>query len=72
MDCGTPGLLSITNSQSLLKLKSIESMMPSNYHILYCPILLLTSIFPSTRVFSNESALRIRWPKYWGFMNTQD
>ena len=59
--------LSITNSQSLPKLMSIESMMPSNYLILCCPLLLLPSIFPSIRVFSNELALRIRWPKYWSF-----
>ena len=58
--------MSITNSQSLLKLKSIESVMPSNYLILYHP-LLPPSIFPSIRVFSNESALHIRWPKYWHF-----
>ena len=65
MDCSTPGF-PITNSQSLLKLMSIESVMPSNHLILCCP-LLLPSIFPSIRVFSNESALRIRWPKYWSF-----
>ena len=59
--------LSITNSQSLLKLMSIESVMPSNYLILCHPLLLLPSIFPSIRVFSNESVLRIRWPKYWRF-----
>ena len=59
--------LSITNSQSLLKLMSIESMMPSNHLILCCPLLRLPSIFPSIRVFSNESALLIRWPKYWSF-----
>ena len=59
--------LSITNSQSSLKLKSIESMMPSNYLILCHPLLLLPSIFPSIRVFSNEAALPIRWPKYWSF-----
>ena len=59
--------LSITNSQSLLKLMSIESVMPSNHLILCLPLLLLPSIFPSIRVFSNESALRIRWPKYWSF-----
>ena len=58
--------LSITNSQSLLKLMSIESVMPSKHLILCCPLLLLPSIFPSIRVFSNES-LRIRWPKYWSF-----
>ena len=60
-------LLSFTISQSLLKLRSIESVMPSNHLILYCPLLLLPSIFPSIRVFSNESALPIRWPKYWSF-----
>ena len=59
--------LSITNSQSLLKLMSIESVMPSNHLILCCPLLLLLSIFPSIRVFSNESVLCIRWPKYWSF-----
>ena len=59
--------LSITNSWSPLKPMSIESMMPSNPLILCCPLLLLPSIFPSIRVFSNESALRIRWPKYWSF-----
>ena len=59
--------LSITNSQSLLKLMSIEAVMPSNHLILCCPLLLLPSIFPSIRVFSNESVFRIRWPKYWSF-----
>ena len=59
--------LSITNSKSLLKLISIESVMPSNYLILCHPLLLLPSIFPSIRVFSNESDLHIRWPKYWSF-----
>ena len=58
--------LSITNSRSLLKLLSIKSVMPSNHLILWCP-LLLTSIFPSIRVFSNESTLHMRWPKYWSF-----
>ena len=58
--------LSITNSQSLLKLRSIESVMPSNRLIPY-PFLLPTSIFSSIRVFSNESVLHIRWPKYWSF-----
>ena len=58
--------LFITNSWSLLKLMSIASVMPSNHLVLCCP-LLLPSIFPSIRVFSNESALRIRWPKYWSF-----
>ena len=62
-----PASLSITNYQSLLKLKSIESVMPSN-HLIFCrPLFLLPSIFPSMRVFSNDSALRIRWPKYWSF-----
>ena len=59
--------LSITNSQSLLKFMSIESVMPSNHLILCCTLLLLTSIFLSIRVFSNELALHIRWPKYWSF-----
>ena len=59
--------LSITNSQSLPKLMSIKSVMPSNHLILYCPLLLLPSVFPSIRVFSNESALHSRWPKYWSF-----
>ena len=59
--------LSIMSSQSLLKLMSIESVMPSNHFILYCPCLLLPSIFPSIRVFSNESVLDIMWPKYWSF-----
>ena len=59
--------LSITNSQSLLKLMSIESVMPSNHFILCGPLLLPPSIFPSIRVFSNESVFHIRWPKYWNF-----
>ena len=59
--------LSITIFQSLLKLMAIESVMPSNHLILCRPLLLLPSIFPSIQVFSNESALRIRWPKYWSF-----
>ena len=59
--------LSITNSWSLPKPKSIESVMPSNHLILCCPLLLLPSIFPSIRVFSNESVLHMRWPKYWSF-----
>ena len=67
MDHSTPGLLSITNSQSLLKLMFIESVMPSNHLILCCLLLLLPSNFPSTRVFSNELTLRIRCPKYWSF-----
>ena len=59
--------LSITNSRSFLKLVSIESVMPSSHLILRRPLLLLPSIFPTIRVFSSESALRIRWPKYWSF-----
>ena len=59
--------LSITNSRSLLKLMSIKSVMPSNHLILCRPLLLLPSILPSIRVFSNESVLCIRWPKYWSF-----
>ena len=59
--------LSITNFQNLLKLMSIELMMPSNHHILCHPLLLLPSIFSSIRVFSNESVLHIRWPKDWSF-----
>ena len=59
--------LSITNSQSLLNLMSIKSVMPSNHLILCHLLLLLPSIFPSIRVFSNESVLHIRWPKYWSF-----
>ena len=71
--------LSITNSQSLPKLIAIESVMPSNHLILWRPLLLLPSIFPSIRVVANEAALHIRWPKYWSFsfnispsMDTQD
>ena len=59
--------LSITNSWSLLKLKSIKSVMPSNHLILCHPLLLLPSIFPNIRVFSNRSVLHITWPKYWNF-----
>ena len=59
--------LSITNSQSLPKLMSIESVIPSKHFILCCPLLLLPSILPSIRVFSSESTLRTRWPKYWSF-----
>src|SRR5574340_346774 len=66
MDCSTPASLSITNSQSLLKFMSIDLVMPSNHLILCCP-LLLPSIFPSIRVFSNESILCIRLLKYWSF-----
>ena len=71
--------LSITNSQSLLKLMSIELVMPSNHLILRCPLFFLLSIFTSIRVFSNDSVLHISWPKYWSFSfnispskNTQD
>ena len=64
---GHQASLSITNCQSLLKLMSIKLVVPSNHLILCHPLLLLHSIFPSTRVFSNESALHIRWPKYWSF-----
>ena len=59
--------LSITNSRSLLKLMFIELVIPSNHLILCCPLLLLPSTFPSIRVFSNETALHIRWSKYWSF-----
>ena len=67
LDRGWTACLSISNSRSLLKLMSIESAMPSNHLILCCPLLLPLSIFPSIRVFSNKSVLRIRWPKYWSF-----
>ena len=67
MDCSTPGFPSITNSWSLIKLMSLELVMPSNHLILCHPLILLPSIFPSMRVFSNESVLHIRWPKYWSF-----
>ena len=66
-DCSTKASLSITNSQSLLKLMSIKSVMPSNHLILCRPLLLLPSIFPSIRVFSNELVLHVSWPKYWSF-----
>ena len=66
-DCSMPGLLSITNSRSLLKFMSIESVMPSNHLNLCHPLLLLLSIFPRVKVFSNESVLRIRWPECWSF-----
>ena len=59
--------LSITNSRSLHKIVSVESVMPSNHLILCCSLLFLPSVYPSIRVFSNESALPIRWPKYWSF-----
>ena len=67
MDCSTPGFLSITNSQSLLKLMSIKSVLPSNHLILCRPLLLPPSIFPGIRIFSNESVLHIRWPEYRRF-----
>ena len=67
MDYSTLGFLSITKSCTLLKLMSIESVMPSNHLILYHPLLFPPSIFPSIRVFSNESILHIRWSKYWSF-----
>ena len=67
MDCSTPGFPSVPNSQSLLRLMSIELVIPSNHLIICRPLLLLPSIFPSIRVFSNESVLHIRWPKYWSF-----
>ena len=67
MDHSTQASLSIINSQSLFKLMSIQLVMPSNHLILCRPLLLLPSIFPSIRVFSNESVLLIRWPKYWSF-----
>ena len=67
MDCSTPGFPVLTTSQSLLKLMSTEPVMPSNHLILCRPLFLLPSIFPSIRIFSNELALCIRWPKYWSF-----
>ena len=67
MDCSPPGSRVHEILQSLLKLMSIESVMPSNHLILCCPLLLPLSIFPSIRVYFNESVLRIRWPKYWSF-----
>ena len=67
MDCSTPGFPVFHCSWSLLKLMFIESVMPSNLLILCCPLLLPPSIFPSIRVISSESALCIRWPKYWSF-----
>ena len=67
MNCSMPGLLSITNSLSLLKLMPIELVMPSSHLIVCHPLLLLHPIPPSIRVFSNESTLHMRWPKYWSF-----
>ena len=68
MNCSTPGLLSSTNSRSLLRLTSIKSVMPSSHLILCRPLLLLPPIPPSIRVFSNESTFLMRWPKYWSFI----
>ena len=67
MNRSVPGLPSITNSQSSLRLMSIKSVMPSSYLILCCPLLLLPPIPPSIRVFSNESTHCMKWPKYWSF-----
>ena len=67
MDCSTPGFPDLHYSWSLLKLVSIESVMPPNHLIFCCPLLFLPSIFPSIRVFSNDLAFCIRWPKYWSF-----
>ena len=67
LDCSTPGLPVHHQQQEFTKLMSIESVMPSNNLILCCPLLLLPSVFPSIRVFSNESVLHIRWPKCWSF-----
>ena len=67
MDCCTPDLLFITSSWSLLKFMSIKSVRPSNHLVLCCPLLLLPSIFPSIRVFSNKLPFCVRWPKYWSF-----
>ena len=67
MNCNTPGLPVHHQLRSSLKLMSIDLVMPSNHLILCCPVLLLPSVFPSIRVFSNESGLCIRWPKYWSF-----
>ena len=67
MDCSMPGFAVLHNSWSLLRLMSIELVMPSNHFILCRPLLLPPSIFPSIRVFSNESLLPTKWPKYWSF-----
>ena len=67
LNCSTPGFPVHHHSQSLLKLMSMESVMPSNHLTLCHPLPLLLSVFPSIRVFSNESVLRVRWPKYWSF-----
>ena len=68
MDCSTPGF-PVTNSWRLLKLMSVESVMPSN-HLSLPSLLLLPSIFPSFKIFSSESVLRVRWPKYWSFSSS--
>ena len=70
VDCSTPGFPVITNSQSLLKFMSIESVMPPNHLLLCCPLLLPPSIVPRIKVFSKESVLHIRWPKYWSFSSS--
>ena len=70
MDAACQASLSITSSWTLLKLMSIELVMPSNHLIFCCPLLLPPSLFPSIRVSSNESVLRIRWPKYWSFSSS--
>ena len=67
MNCNLPGFPVVQYIPEFAQLMSIELVMPSNHLILYCPLLLLPSIFPSIRVFSNESALCITWPKYWSF-----
>ena len=67
MNCSKPGLPVMTSTRSLLKLMSIESVLPSNNLVLCHPLLILPSIFPSISIFSNESVLCIRWPKYWSF-----
>ena len=67
VDCSTPGLSVHHQLRSLPKLMSIKSVMPSNHFILCCPFLLLPSVSPRIRVFSDESVLRIRWPRYWSF-----
>ena len=67
MDCSIPGFPVLHHLQSLLKLKSVKSELQSKHLILCCPLLLLPSVFPSIRVFSNELALQIKWPKYWSF-----
>ena len=67
IDCSTPGFPVLHQLPELAQLMSVESVIPSNHFILCCPLFLLPSIFPSIRVFSNESALCIRWPNYWRF-----